>query len=187
MRLCNLLCLVVLIVGSVRDKIVFGCTHALEFWVSDIWAMHHACMKPSRLAREGEIEKTEVYGMERGRGMEWSRQKRTKLWTTRAGQPITPTVSCIIIISSLSSLYFLYMAHQHFVYLTPNYYLVRLIRIKIGVSFFSCKKTDPHPTHDPPDAMSLWPRANPPPPWHQVTKTKVVYRNRRRIGISAPY
>ena len=75
-RLCTLLCLVVFVVGPVQNEIVFGCTHASNFW-SD-W---HMGMKPSRLARECEIEKTEVCEMEGGKWMEWSRQN------VRGGKP----------------------------------------------------------------------------------------------------
>ena len=34
---CKWSCLVVLAVGSVRDGVVFGCMHALVFWVSNAW------------------------------------------------------------------------------------------------------------------------------------------------------
>ena len=34
---CRWSCLVVLAVGSVRDGVVFGCMHALVFWVSNAW------------------------------------------------------------------------------------------------------------------------------------------------------
>ena len=67
--------------------------------------LHHACMKPSRLTREGEIEMTKACGMEGAD--EWNEAGKTceegnQTWpqcttwcrmglrTARAGQPITP-------------------------------------------------------------------------------------------------
>ena len=52
MRLCTLLCLVVFVVGPVRDEVVFGCMHASKFWVSDTWAPA-PFVNETILAREG--------------------------------------------------------------------------------------------------------------------------------------
>ena len=52
--------LVVFVVGSVRDEVMFGCMHASKFWMSDTWPLHHASIKPSYMEREVKIEKMEA-------------------------------------------------------------------------------------------------------------------------------
>ena len=52
--------------------------------------LHHGCMKPSQLAREGEIEKTEACGIEMGRLMERSRQN------VQGGEPNMATVHHLV-------------------------------------------------------------------------------------------
>ena len=74
-RLCTLLCLVVFVVGLVRNEIVFGCTHASKFWVSDTWAPA-PCVYEAILAREGRWN-WEDGDIRDGRG-QMNRTKQTK-------------------------------------------------------------------------------------------------------------
>ena len=52
-----------------------------KFWSLAYGSVHHTCIKLSCIAREGEIEKTDPYEMEREKGMEGCRQ------TVRDTQP----------------------------------------------------------------------------------------------------
>ena len=61
---CKWSCLVVFIVGLVRDDVMFGCMHASKFWVSDTWAPA-PCVNQAVLEREVKIEKTKACGWRR--------------------------------------------------------------------------------------------------------------------------
>jgi hypothetical protein len=72
-RLYTLLCLVVFVVGLVRNEIVFGCTHASKFWVSNTWAPA-PCVYEAIPAHEGRWNWEDV----RDEGGQMNGTKQTK-------------------------------------------------------------------------------------------------------------